>query len=288
MKRFFGSFGAREAVEEPSVSSRGSAKFHLHTESERLKVGDLVDYEKVIADFAELQRPDPSDADAVKAFNQRYIELYKPYDNSLEFRSQLELGTFNDTMIKPRFDELTVEYPQLAVPYLDQPGINTDHLAPHQQFWADNGFLLMEGMISPEVCDEYLALRQRLNLGTKSFADFVPYQHYDVIKQMFCSAEMHGLIVDLIGEELGIHFNLTPFVSTERGWHQDEYLNPPDTFGRYVAVWIAVDDVPETSGPFEFIRGSHKLPTVSKEKVMPYLKEQFQAGAENRQDWSVH
>lgn len=163
-----------------------------------------------------------------------------------------------------------------------------DHLAPHQQFWAENGFLLLEGLIEEADCDEYLELRNGLRLGTKPFPDFVPYLHYDVIKRMFCSPAVNCLINDLVGEELGLHFNLTPFVSTERGWHQDEYLNPPDTYGRYVAIWIAVDDVPESSGPFEFVRGSHKLPTVCKDKVMPYLKAQYQAGDLNRQDWSGH
>ncbi|WP_374126605.1 phytanoyl-CoA dioxygenase family protein, partial [Sphingomonas sp. 28-62-11] len=128
----------------------------------------------------------------------------------------------------------------------------------------------------------------KLNLGVGSFPTFTPYIEHDVIKNMFCSVEMNIVINDLIGEQLGLHFNLSPFVSTERGWHQDEYLNPPGTNGRYLAVWIAVDDIPEESGPFEFIRGSHKYLPVSRDKVMPYLKEEFQAGTENLQDWSVH
>jgi len=105
---------------------------------------------------------------------------------------------------------------------------------------------------------------------------------------MFCSPEMHAVIMDLIGEELGLHFTLTPFVSTDRAWHQDEYLNPPETYGRYIAAWIAVGDVPEGSGPFEFAPGSHKLPPVSREKVMPYLKTEFRLGHSPNYDWSIH
>jgi ectoine hydroxylase-related dioxygenase (phytanoyl-CoA dioxygenase family) len=99
---------------------------------------------------------------------------------------------------------------------------------------------------------------------------------------------MNMLIADLVGESLGLHFNLSRFTSTERGWHQDEYLNPPETYGRYVAAWVAVDEIPEASGPFEFVEQSHKLPTVSREKVMPFLKQEYQLGYSNDYDWSGH
>lgn len=260
--------------------------YHFNVESNRLKVAYPFDYDNLINSISKLEKPAGSDLAAVAAYNNEYLKIYTPNDASSEFHGNLQLGTFEPTKVKPDFEDLTVDYPVLSVPYLDQPGIATKHLAPHQQFWADNGFLVIEGMIDPADCDEYIELRHKLSLGRKSFPHFVPYLQYDVIKRMFCSERLHTLLSDLVGEELGLHFNLTPFVSTERGWHQDEYLNPPDTYGRYAAVWIAVDDVPEDSGPFEFIRGSHKLPTVSKDKVMPYLKPQFQSGDENTQDWS--
>ena len=75
------------------------------------------------------------------------------------------------------------------------------------------------------------------------------------------------MLVDLVGEELGMHFILAGFESSERGWHQDDYLNPEDTFGRYAAIWMAMGDIDPDSGPFEFVPGSHKWPCMRRDKV---------------------
>jgi len=263
-------------------------KFRLSNNAAQLATSEAYDAEVLARNLSDLQRPEGGDRDLISKYNRDYIELYSPYDSSTEFHAAVNERTFDDSFIMPSFDELTVSYPDDRVPYLDQVSSKKKHLLPHQKYWADHGYLLIEGMISPELCDRYVSLREQLVLGLNRFPTFTPYLQYDLIKDMFCSEEMHFLINDLIGEELGLHFNLSPFTSTERGWHQDEYLNPPETYGRYIAAWIAVDDVPEDSGPFEFIAGSHKLPTVSREKVMPYLKQQYQLGYSPNYDWSVH
>jgi len=224
----------------------------------------------------------------ISEYNERYISIYKDYDHSHEFRQALERQTFDTTKRMPRFEELTEEYDDLNIPFLDQRSVAKTYMAAHQRFWSENGFLLIRGLIDEGTCNEYLALRQDLNLGRRSFPTFTPYLNHDVIRRIFLNKRLNDLITDLCGENLGLHFNLSPFVSTERGWHQDEYLNPPGTFGRYIAAWVAVDEVPASSGPFEFIAGSHKLPSVSREKVMPFLKQEFQLGFSDNYDWSVH
>jgi hypothetical protein len=218
-------------------------------------------------------------------FNDEYLKLYSRYDQSGEFQQAVELQTFDETKRMPSFQDLMEVYPEDQVPFLDQTSVSHEHVAPHQRSWSDNGILLIRGMLDPAIC-EYVAVRESLHLGMRGFPTYTPYIEHDVIMRMFCSPEMNTLINDLVGETLGLHFNLTPFTSTERGWHQDEYLNPPGIFGRYIAAWIAVDDVPEESGPFEFIAGSHKLPTASREKVMPYLKQKFQLGHSPGYTWS--
>ena len=53
-----------------------------------------------------------------------------------------------------------------------------------------------------------------------------------------------------------MHLNLTGWVSTERNWHQDDYLNPfiNSWYGRLVAL----DKISADAGPFEYVPGSHK------------------------------
>ena len=264
--------------------------FILTDNAPQLKRSMKFDYNEIRNRYYDIPRPEHPNRKQRADFNQSYTELYKQFDNSTEYHRALDRDTFNGDYLMPTFDDLTEEYPEDRVPLLDQKSVahQRQFLTPHQQFWAENGYLIAQGLIASEVCDEYIALRESLELGPHRFPTFTPYVEHDVIRRMCCSVAVNTIINDLIGEELGLHFNLSQYVSTERGWHQDEYLNPPQTFGRYLAVWIAIDDVPEASGPFEFVPGSHKLPTVARDKVMPFLKQEFQLGYSPSYDWSVH
>ncbi len=270
------------------MKSYDQLKFVLSTEADQFRSSYIVDPAKVKAARESLQRPIETDRLAVANYNQHYLDAYREYDASREFLAATSLDTFNGDRVMPDFDELTEVYEEKHVPFLDQQSVSHSHMLPHQQFWADNGFLLIEGMIDPDDCDKYIELRQRLGLESRGFSTYTPYLEHEEIKRIFLSPEMNMLISDLVGESLGLHFNLSRFTSTERGWHQDEYLNPPETYGRYLAAWVAVDEIPEASGPFEFVEHSHKLPTVSREKVMPFLKQEFQLGYSNDYDWSGH
>jgi ectoine hydroxylase-related dioxygenase (phytanoyl-CoA dioxygenase family) len=75
----------------------------------------------------------------------------------------------------------------------------------------------------------------------------------------------------LIGEPAAVHLNLTGWVTTRRNWHQDTYLNPSHVGDYYVAIWIALEDIHPDSGPFQFVRGSHRWPTVTREKILNAL-----------------
>jgi ectoine hydroxylase-related dioxygenase (phytanoyl-CoA dioxygenase family) len=68
-----------------------------------------------------------------------------------------------------------------------------------------------------------------------------------------------------------LHLCLTGWVSTERGWHQDDYLNPPHVNSWYAAVWMALDDIHPDSGPFEYVPGSHRWPLMRGSKVRAHM-----------------
>jgi hypothetical protein len=126
--------------------------------------------------------------------------------------------------------------------------------------------------VPPSLCDDYVRLREKLKLGAGGFPHASAYIQYPVMRDICCSRDLHYLLVDLVGEELGLHFNLTDFKSTERGWHQDDYLNPETLLSRYAAIWIAVGDVHPDSGPFEYVPGSHKWPCLRRDKVRALVK----------------
>jgi len=75
------------------------------------------------------------------------------------------------------------------------------------------------------------------------------------------------ILEDLIGYRMGLHLNLTGWVSTERAWHQDDYLNPAFVNSHYAAVWFVLRDVDPDSGPFQYVPGSNRWPVIRQDKL---------------------
>jgi len=75
-----------------------------------------------------------------------------------------------------------------------------------------------------------------------------------------------------------MHLNLTGWISTERNWHQDDYLNPPTVNNWYAAVWFALDAIHPDSGPFEFIPRSHKWRAIRRDKLLEHLPPEDRTG----------
>jgi hypothetical protein len=172
----------------------------------------------------------------------------------------------------PSFLELSEDYPDEGSPLLDQKTACLKNLTLDQQHWRDQGYLIKRNFIPHTLIDEYIEMRNKLNLGKNHFPDAYPFLYSSVIRDMCCSRELHYLLVDLIGTEMGLHFTLNGFKSSERGWHQDDYLNPLGTWAHYVAVWMAMGDIHPDSGPFEFVPGSHKWRCLSGQKVIDLVK----------------
>jgi hypothetical protein len=179
----------------------------------------------------------------------------------------LETGKLVNPNHIPRFLDISGDFEDKGVPILDQKAVKLRGITPDQQHWRDHGYVIRRNFIPHDLIDEYVNIRQKLNLGDGLFPHVVPYLYHSAIRDMCCSRELHYLLVDLVGEELGLHFLLTGFKSTERGWHQDDYLNPEDTMARYAAIWMAMGDIHPDSGPFEFVPGSHKWPCLRRDKV---------------------
>src|SRR5262245_10077419 len=125
---------------------------------------DVCDYASVARDFVGIAKPNLSDAAAVQRYNEAVLSLYKPFDASTEFAQSVAFDPLDDGRAMPSFDQLTEVYPDTKCPYLDQPSVSHAHFAPHQRYWAENGYLLIRGLIDRETCDEYLALREQLAL----------------------------------------------------------------------------------------------------------------------------
>ncbi len=175
----------------------------------------------------------------------------------------------------PRFEELSEDYPEERVPWLDRSDTDESALTPEQRFWRENGYLILPGVIPEAIVDAYLDLRERTGVGTAQWGNFTPYMFFEEIRDLCCHKSVADMLCALIGEKMGMHFNLASFKSTQRAWHQDDYLNPPDIYSWYAACWFSLGDIHPDSGPFEFVPGSHRWPCMRSNKVKRHLQPQL-------------
>lgn len=169
------------------------------------------------------------------------------------------------------FEQLSEKLPDEKLPPLDRENVDEGSLTEDQLFWRKNGFLIKENFIPQSLIDAYcddfersLSLEQR----PSGYNTPTPYMSKDTIKDLCLYEPLSEKLKELIGHEMGMHLNLTGWKSTERNFHQDDYLNPPFVMTHYAAVWFALDDIHEDSGPFEYIPGSHKWPLLRRDKVL--------------------
>lgn len=138
--------------------------------------------------------------------------------------------------------------------------------------WNDDGFLIVENLIPENLMLDYERCWAENNSERPGgWPDCTPYRRHPEVMDILTYKGINDTIEQLIGEPGGVHLNLTGWVTTRRNWHQDTYLNPPHVGDYYAAVWIALETIHPDSGPFQFVRGSHRWPVVTREKILSAL-----------------
>lgn len=146
--------------------------------------------------------------------------------------------------------------------------------SPSQADWNNDGVVIVPNFFPEELLSSYESCWIDNNGPTSRWGgwpDPVPYMRHKEIRDLLCWKPLSDLIENLIGEPPGLHLNLTGWVSTERDWHQDSYLNPPWVGDSYAAVWIALKDIDPDSGPFQYVPESHMWPQVTRSKILDAL-----------------
>ena len=173
----------------------------------------------------------------------------------------------------PSFAELTEIPDDAAVPWLDRPGVDGSRLTPEQRQWREHGYLILPKFIPDDLLAAYARWRAERRLPDNLDAMPGPcgYMFVPEIRRIALYKPLADVMQSLIGEPLVLEFILSGWKSSERAWHQDDYLNDATVNGYYAAVWIAVDDIDPDAGPFEFVPGSNRWPVMRREKVKALL-----------------
>lgn len=168
------------------------------------------------------------------------------------------------------WSDLSEDVPDYDLPPLDRDTPPARPLTPEQSFWRENGYLVVPGLIPDDLIDRYCEIRRHV-AHAEGWHSPTPYMEVPQIRDLALYQPLCDKLEQLLGEPVGLHLNLTGWVSTERDWHQDDYLNPPEVNGHYVAVWMALDNIASDCGPFEFVPGSHRWPIIRQSKVLDLL-----------------
>jgi ectoine hydroxylase-related dioxygenase (phytanoyl-CoA dioxygenase family) len=143
-----------------------------------------------------------------------------------------------------------------------------------------DGVKILPKFFSDEILDEYVEYHQK-TIGEHGWPFPCPYLKHHILKDICLNPKLMHELKTFTGYQMGLHLNLTGFVSTQRAWHSDSYLNPENVKDRYCAVWIACEDIHPDSGPFQYIVGSHKWPVIKRNKLFDIIpREQSQ-----KNDW---
>lgn len=188
------------------------------------------------------------------------------------YQDAIDASMMLSTQTMPSFDDLSEDFPEESVPLLDRKVINEQSLSQEQKQFRENGVLILDSFIPESIVDAYLDLRKRCNIGSAGWGTPTPYLFFDEIKDLCLYKPLSDIMKELIGDEMGMHFNIPMFKSTERFWHQDDYLNPPQTHSWYLGVWFALGDIHPDCGPFEYVPQSHKWPCMRSHLVKQHLK----------------
>ena len=167
------------------------------------------------------------------------------------------------------FDDLSEQLDPSLLPPLDRPDIDETTLTPEQLSWRRDGVVELRGFLPEALCDAYIA--RRSEIGPLGWLDPTPYLREPTLADLALYPPLMAVMESLLSEPMMLHLALTGWVSSERAWHQDDYLNPPFVASWYAAVWIALDDIHPDSGPFEYLPGSHRWGLLRRDIVQTFL-----------------
>ncbi|MBD2160625.1 phytanoyl-CoA dioxygenase family protein [Limnothrix sp. FACHB-1083] len=174
--------------------------------------------------------------------------------------------------MKYSLSQFTDVVPDSERPPLDRV-VAPPNLTPDQEYWRKYGYLIIENLIPHDLIDRYCERFTQEILGVNKIGYFspTPYLEVDEIKDLCLYPPLLHKLQELIGYEMAMHLNLTNWKSTERNWHQDDYLNPVGVNAHYAGVWFALDYIHPDAGPFEFVPGSHRWEVCRRERILAAL-----------------
>lgn len=147
--------------------------------------------------------------------------------------------------------------------------MTTDAISRHRltqaerDFYQENGYLLIEGIVSHERCDRLIEESERVAKGQyRSYLTM--HKESELFLETMRDPNLLQLLDDLQDHRMipigSVYFFCKPNNPNEKGslWHQDNYAaKAPE--GSYLVCAIALDDADPENGSLVVAPGTHKL-----------------------------
>jgi hypothetical protein len=225
-----------------------------------------------------------SDSALIEDYYKRYVAL----DGRDELHRAMHECAIDFSKEPPNIFDLHSQYRLDAMPNLFNAQKNLGLLSSLQEAWINYGFLIIPNALSEDLVQSYLQVREQC--GSKdSFSNGSSFTDYQQIRDLFCNQALTQMLNLLTGGSIALYIVFAHSLkSTERPWHQDQYLVEDNIYGSSVSAWVALGDVVEAQGPFQFIPGSHRFGILDYSRVSNYLNPECLIGGDRGHLWTSY
>lgn len=137
-----------------------------------------------------------------------------------------------------------------------------------RDFFQENGYVVVEDLIPDNVIETYreywISKHAPQYDGTVASMDNKmgwkesnPFINHKLILEILCHDNVYDLFNEIELKKMAVHLSFTSWYSTEKSWHHDYSSEDNFSAKNYVGLWVALQDIDSSSGPFAIVPGSH-------------------------------
>ena len=191
------------------------------------------------------------------------IPLFKKYGINKKYYSSISSADFEGIESPLNiYDEVNSKYEMPSDKnYQSLPEEIREHLLP----WSENGYVIIPKFYSEEKVDEINSEIQRLidsNKANWRYRNKIMFSHKisEIIDKVGNSDLMHKVLKTLLGKPVKLFQSINFITGSNQRTHSDSIHMTTFPYGNLIAVWVALEDITEDSGPLHYYTGSHKWP----------------------------
>lgn len=145
---------------------------------------------------------------------------------------------------------------------------------------AEQGFVVVPAAVPAELCEAALAATdafkarnaERVGPNLDEFGRLYRVVNLHLAVPELAAAfeangEGLGVCDEFFGEPAALYTSLYYERGSEQALHRDTPYFCTRPAGRYLGVWLALDDVDDDNGPLQVVPGSHRLPAIDLERL---------------------